>query len=535
MEDSVLSPSDYLKILKRRIWALIIPFLFIVVIAGLVALLWPPEYKSTAIILIEQREIPAEYVTSSMTTFAEQRMESINQRVLTSSRLLELINQFELYADLKKKKSTDEIIAKMREDIVLEPINVEVADRKSGRTATATIAFSLSYEGKNPQKVQRVANTITSLFLKEDLKVRKDQASSTSEFLKAEKERIREEVAAYEKKLADFKNKNVNSLPEMFQLNMQTLDTAQRNVDRYKETLRSLKEKEGELDEQLVNTPVDIESALQQRDDKEDDERRLEALKMELINLKTKFSDLYPDVKKLKQEIKELSVKVEETKKEKEAEKEANKEDDIKNPAYVTLSSRLAGIRSDIVSVKNNIKDFEKEAAVCKARLAATPGVEEKYNAILSERNFLRTKQADLQAKMMEADVAQELESKQKGERFSLVESARLPEKPFKPNRLAILLIGIVLGIGAGVGFASIVEFSDTSFRDGEALARATGFPVLTEVPKIITQEDRKRQKIKRVVITLVIVFGIIISVFLFDTFVMDLDVLWAKIMRRIS
>ncbi|RLC05804.1 MAG: chain-length determining protein [Deltaproteobacteria bacterium] len=535
MEENVLSPSDYIKILKRRIWSLIIPFMMIVIIAGAVALLLPPVYKSTSTILIEQREIPAEYVTSSMTTFAEQRIQSINQRVLTSSRLLELINQFELYTDLKKKKTIDEIIAKMREDVILEPVNVEVADRKSGRTATATIAFTLSYEGKDAQKVQRVANTITSLFLKEDLKVRKDQASSTSEFLQSETERIREKVAEYEKLLAEFKQQNANSLPEVFQVNMQTLDNIQRNIDRTKENLRALKEKESELREQLANTPMDLESTLPQRDLKEDDERRLEALKMELINLKTKFSDLYPDVKKLKQEIVELTQKVEQSKKEKEAEKESKKDEAFKNPAYVTLSSRLAGIRSDVGSVKNNLKDLAKEATVYKARLVATPGVEEKYNALLTERNFLNAKHADLQGKMMEAHVAEELESKQKGERFSLVESARLPEKPYKPNRLAIILIGIVLGIGAGVGFASIVEFSDTSFRDGETLARATGFPVLTEVPNIITREDRTKRTIKRLVIFVTIAVIIVVSIFLFDTYVMDLDVLWAKIMRRIS
>ncbi|MCD4719608.1 MAG: hypothetical protein K8S13_07065 [Desulfobacula sp.] len=535
MEENVLSPNDYIKILKRRIWSLIIPFMMIVIIAGAVALLLPPVYKSTSTILIEQREIPAEYVTSSMTTFAEQRMQSINQRVLTSSRLLELINKFDLYADQKKKKTIDEIIAKMREDLVLEPVNVEIADRKSGRTATATIAFTLSYEGKEAQKVQRVANTITSLFLKEDLKVRKHQASSTFEFLEAEKEKVRGKVAEYEKAIAEFKKQNAQSLPELFQMNMQAMDNLQRNIDGAKENLRALKEKESELAEQLTNTPVDLESTMPQREIKEDDERRLEALKMELINLKTKFSDLYPDVKKLKQEITELAVKVEQSKKEKEAEEASKKDEAIKNPAYVTLSSRLAGIRSDIGSVKNNLKDLKKEKDICKAKLTATPGVEEKYSALLIERNILKSKFADLQAKMMESQVAEELESKQKGERFTLVESARLPEKPYKPNRLAIMLIGIVLGIGAGVGFASIVEFSDTSFRDGEALARATGFPVLTEVPNIITREDRMKRMIKRLVIFSAIVVIIVISIFLFDTYVMDLDVLWAKIMRRIS
>ena len=534
MEENVLSPTDYWKILKRRKWSLLIPIFLIVILAGAVALFLPPVYKSTATILIENREIPEEYVTSSMTTYAEQRIQSINQQVLTSTRLMELINQFGLYADDRENQTMDEIIAEMREDIKLEPVSVEIADRRTGRATMATIAFTLSYEGKDPRKVQQVASTVTTLFLQEDLKVRKEQASSTYEFLEAEKERLQQEVNDYEKRLAAFKQKHVNTLPELFQVNMQALNNIQHNIDRSKENLRSLKEKKSTLEEELANTPKDIDSMSGQRDQKEDDERRLEMLKMELIKLKTKFSDKYPDVKKLKQEIEELSAKVEQTKKEKEVEKEELKQID-KNPAYVTLRSRLAGIRSDIASVKNNLADLEKEAAEYKARLAATPEVEEKYNALITQRDTLKLKLSDLQAKMMEAQVNEALESKQKGERFSLVESARLPETPFKPNRLAIALIGIVLGIGAGVGFASIVEFSDTSFRDGDDLARATGFPVLTEVARIITPQERMKIRVKRL-LTFVVVIGIIgAAVFLFHLYVMDLDVFWAKVMRRLS
>ncbi len=527
MEENLLSPSDYLKILKRRAWALILPFVLVVFISVVVALMLPAVYKSTANILIEQREIPEKYVTSSMTTFAEQRIQSINQRVLTSSRLLELIKQFDLYPELRKKKTIDEVIAKMQNEVVLQPVNVEVTDKKSGRTASATIAFTLSYEGENPKKVQQVANTITSLFLKEDLKVRKDQASSTSEFLKAEKDRILAQVAEYEKLLSDFKQKNVNSLPEMFQVNMQALNSTQRNIEQTKENLRSLKEKEGELTEQLANTLKDYEST--QIGQKDDDERRLESLKMELINLKTKFSDLYPDVKKIKHEIIDLEEKVKTSKENK------DEDDMIKNPAYVTLSSRLAGLHSDIDSVKISLKDLSKKETQYEFRLSATPAVEEKYNALLAERSVLKIKFADLQAKMMEADVAQVLESKQKGERFTLIEAARLPEKPFKPNRLAIVLIGIVLGLGAGVGIASIVEFSDSSFRDEATLARETGYPVLTEIPVIVTKDDIAKKRVKRIGILVGILSSIIICLFLFDNFVMDFDVLFAKISRRLS
>jgi polysaccharide biosynthesis transport protein len=534
MEENVLTPGDYWKILKRRKWFLLVPFFLIVILAGAVALLLPPVYKSTATILIEQREIPEEYVTSSMTTYAEQRIQSIRQRVLTTTQLAALIEQFTLYADQRETKTMDEIIAIMRSEIKLEPVSVEIADRRTGRTATATIAFTLSYEGKDPGKVQKVANTITTLFLEEDLKVRKDQASSTYEFLEREMERVQRDVAEYENRLATFKQQHVNTLPELYQVNMQALENVQRTIDRTRENLRSLREKESTLEAELANTPRDIKDVMSQQEKKEDDERRLESLEMALIKLRTQFSDQYPDVKKLKQEIAELSEKVAQDKTRREVEK-SSEEERINNPAYVTLNSRLAGIRTDITSVRNHLENLEKEAAEYQARLAATPEVEEKYNVLLTQRNTLKLKLSDLQAKMMDARVSQTLETEQKGERFSLVESARLPDQPFKPNRLAIALIGIVLGIGAGVGLAAIVEFSDTSFRDGETLARATGFPVLTEVGRIITAEERMKMRVKRLA-GFVAAAGIIAgAVFLFHLYVMDLDVFWAKVMRRFS
>lgn len=531
MEQKILTLSDYRQIITRRKWSLIAPFLAMMVFASFLALLLPSIFRSTATILIEQREIPAEYVTSSMTTYADQRIQSINQRILTSARLLELIQTFDLYSELKQKKTTDEIIEKMRKDIHLRPVNVEVTDRRSGRTATATIAFTLSFEGKDPSKVQRVTNTITSLFLSEDLKVREEQAVSTYDFLLQEKEAIQAQLAIAETKLAEFKKENVTSLPEIIQVNMQALDNIERNIERAKEDLRKGKEKKEALEAQLDNTSQYLDKRVFDPGAKEADERRLEMLKVELINLKTKFSDLYPDVVKMKQEIHALEQKVQANALKNEG---VIQDENQKNPAYTTLSSRLAGLKSDIKSIENQIQDLENQARSYRQRLMATPGVEREYNSFLSERNNLIAKYNDLQAKMMEAKMAKALESKQKGERFTLVEAARFPEKPYKPNRLAIALIGVILGIGAGICLAVLREFTDDSCKDPEELIKMTGFPVLAQIPKIITQKEIRRASQKRMAAlstaTVVLVTGLI----LFNNFVMDFDVLWSIMKRKL-
>ena len=211
MEPSVMTVADYVAIVQRRKWSLILPVVLVFAAAAAVALLLPPVYKSTATILIEEQEIPSEYVKATVTSYAEQRLQSINQRVMSSNRLLEIINRFDLYADMRDRWSTEEIVAKMREDTKLEPISAEVMDRRSGRPAEATIAFTLSYEGKAaPQKVQQVANVLTSLILDENLQVRARQTRETSEFLEGEMNRVKVALDDLEGRISAFKEKNIN-------------------------------------------------------------------------------------------------------------------------------------------------------------------------------------------------------------------------------------------------------------------------------------------------------------------------------------
>ena len=520
MEPNEMNFDDYIGILKRRKWSLILPMVIVFIAAAAVALLLPPIYKSEATILIEQQEIPDEFVMATVTSYAEQRLQSINQRIMSSTRLLEIINRFSLYKDLRDKWTTDEIVNKMREDTRMEPISAEVVDRRSGRLADATIAFTLSYEGKEtPQKVQQVANVLTSLFLDENLQVRTRQTRETTEFLEDELERVRTDLEEDEGRLAAFKEENINALPELLQVNLQTLNNIERNIELLQEQLRSQKEREGRIQGELANVSPSLEAAQQDR-------IRLEELKVELVYLKSRFTDEYPDVRKTEAEIAKLERQLADG-------KGGSGKSKPDNPAYISLASQLSSSRAEIKSIQKQISGLEAKAETYRRYIETTPKVEETYNALLAERNNTQTKHDDLMQKLMEARVSQGLETEQKGERFTLIDPARLPEKPYKPNRLAILLIGMVLSVGAGIGMVALREFSDNSVRNIETLVGRTSFPVLATIPVIITAQDINRRRIKRVawvVGAFFIVFG---GVVLFHYQVMDLNVFWAKLMRK--
>jgi hypothetical protein len=161
--------------------------------------------------------------------------------------------------------------------------------------------------------------------------------------------------------------------------------------------------------------------------------------------------------------------------------------------------------------------------------------VEEGYKNLLVERNNTQLKYDDLMKKFMEARVAHGLEKGQMGERFTLIDPARLPEKPVIPNRPVILLIGLFLGIGAGIGTASLQESADKSARSSEDLATNFPFPVLAEIPEIITLQDERRGQRRLRIITGIVVLSMVIVVMILHFFVMDLDVLWARLTRYLA
>lgn len=510
--------TDFISIVKRRRWGIMLPFTAFVLLSVVVILIWDPVYRSTATILIEEQDIPREYVMATVTSYAEHRLQAINQRIMSSARLLEIINRFDLYSDKRRRLTIEEIIEDMRKkDIRLETITADVVDPRSGRPTEATIAFTLSYEGKNPVVVQKVANVLASLYLEENIRVTGQQTAGATKFLEAEMISVRSNLLALEREISAFKERNPKSLPELFQFNLQSMDWSERNYMQLKDQLRTLREKESYLSTQLATIAPDTANQ---------DKERLKELRVLLVSLNTRFSDEYPDVIKTKAEIGLLEKKLQSA----DSQPEISGKPD--NPAYIALSSQLASIQSDIDSTMRQIEELDNNRDEYRQRLEKTPRVEEGYKNLLVERNNTQAKYDDLMKKFMEAKVAHGLEEEQMGERFTLIDPPRLPEKPVRPNQPIILLIGLMLGLGAAAGTASLQEASDKSVRRSEDLLTSLRFPVLAEIPEIVTEEDLARQKRRRNIILGTVIFSLAVIVMAIHFLVKDLDILWARFVR---
>src|SRR5581483_7951583 len=218
LDGKSLSIRDYVDIIIRRRWFLMAPT-FTLGLLGLVgALLWPPKYRSEALILVEQQKIPERYVTPNVVGDLQERLQSMTQQILSRTRLQHLIEQLGLYPELRARKTMDDVVDRMRKDIEVEPI-------RGGKGAGEITAFRISYATRSPALAQQVTNELTSLFIEENLQARTEQSESTTAFLESQLEQARQELAEQEKRMGEYKARYLGELPEQEQSNMQILSS----------------------------------------------------------------------------------------------------------------------------------------------------------------------------------------------------------------------------------------------------------------------------------------------------------------------
>lgn len=579
MRQRFTTSQDYKALLARRRRQILAPFLIVFGIITLVALLLPSVYRSASTILIEAQQIPQDLIRTTVTGYVEERLKLITQEIMGRARLLEIINRFGLYEDLRKRYTTEEIVDGMREDISLEMVSAETMDRRTGRPAPVTVAFTLSYEGKDPHKVQNVANALASLYLEANLKTRTTMAETSVTFLEKQAELYRNQCAELEKKISEFKEKHLGALPELLQLNLQTEQQMRTQLDNVDRDIRTLQDRKVYLEGQLAtvkpDSPLIDETGRRVLDTRE----RLKLMKSQLVSLKANFSENHPDVVKVKKEVRELekqvSLKDDLQRKRKELEDKkaalnqllgrvtdkhpdvvnlkreiAQYEQEIEqgakaseltrsvaeeadNPAYINLKTQVASTELELGSLKKKREDTHQKWLAYLGRLENMPRVERGYTDLSRDYDNAKAKYREITDKLMEARQGLNLEEVQAGEKFTIIEPAQFSQKPAKPNRLAIILIGFILGLGAGIGYASVLEFSDTSVRNGDDLQAITGVPVLAVIPRIFTEEELARQGKKTHYYVAIAAVILIIGILFVHFFVMDLELFWIEALRK--
>ncbi|MEW8027989.1 MAG: lipopolysaccharide biosynthesis protein [Candidatus Thiodiazotropha sp.] len=528
-EEELLGIGDYLAILKRRKMQLIVPAAIILLLSIGLALGLPSIYRAEATILIEQQEIPSELVRSTVTSYAGERIQVISQRVMTTENLGKIIDNYGLYKEERDDTSITLLAEKLHEDIELEMISADVVDPRSGRPTTATIAFTLAFSNKDPRIAQKVTNELVSLYLDENLRQRTQSALETSSFLSAEADRLNREISELEASLADFKKKHVNNLPELQQLNIQLMERNERELSETIQQIRNLEERKIYLQSELaqISPTTDIYNSSGNRVMGTED--RLRVLQTEYLALATRYTDNHPTLIKMKGEIEVL---------ENQLGADLGNRNNITqsdNPAYVQLETQLQAAESELSSLRSmkdeingKIRDFEE-------RLMQSPQVEREYRNLTRDYENALVKYQEIKAKQLEAQLAESLERERKGERFSLIEPPQLPEKPHKPNRMAVLFLGFVFSFAGGFGNVAVRESMDQTVYGSRGVTAITKAPPLAVIPYIECSDDQQQRKRNGAIV----ISGLfaMIGVFLVSVhmFYKPLDVIMYIVLRKLG
>jgi uncharacterized protein involved in exopolysaccharide biosynthesis len=550
-----------------------------------VALSWPPTYRTGATILIEQQEIPQDLVRSAISSFADQRVQVISQRVMTTQNLMSLIERYNLYPDIRESKPREVLLQKMRSDISMKMISADVIDPRSGRPTQATIAFSVSYQNHSPDLTLKVANELVTLYLNENLTSRTQMAEQTTAFFVEQAGEQQQHIDELDKKLAEYKEKHQDSLPDLAQLNLQVSDRTEMELHDAENHIAALDSQQVLLRAQLaqLNPNSQVFSDTGQRVMGVQD--RLKALKSQLADYKAKYAPAHPDIVNTEREIagleeeakaeaaapgptqdnaSELTRKlseaqaqlarasekytpehpdvqrlthlVEELKKELAAEPAAvaaAPTDHADNPVYIQVKGQLDSIAVERQAAEQKRDELRRKLDDYERRLAQEPVVERDYRELARDLENAQLKYQQIRAKQGEVQISENLETERKGERFTMIEPPLPPEKPVAPNRLLIIVAGFVFSLGAGIGTAFLIESTDPSIRGVSDVRRLLMVPPLAAIPTIVTRREQRWRRLRLVVGWVGVILLLAGALAFVHFFVRPLDVLWITLQHR--
>jgi uncharacterized protein involved in exopolysaccharide biosynthesis len=579
MEVSSKDLTHYLGVWKRRQGVICATAAVLFGISVAMAFLWPPSYRSTATILIEEQEVPTDLVRSAINSYADQRIQTIKQQVMTRPNLLKIVDQYKLYDGLRRRSTTEDVLEEMVEDIRINVISADVVDKRTHQPTKATIAFTLSYDGESPQVAQKVANEVTSLFLSENVKSRERSAQETTVFLRQESDNLAKHIEELDQRISAFKQKAGQALPELVQLNMQLMNQVDREVVDLDQRINSLEDRRNYLEGQLAtikpNTPIVTATGERILDASE----RLKALRAQYVSVASYLSVDHPDIIKMKQEIEALERETGETQSPDELRKrlsgeqaklqmlherlgaehpdvrraeqmvaslthtiaELDKRDKAQapakpeNPAYIQIRSQLTSALAELDALRRMRGEQKRRAAEYVKRLEQTPQLEPEYLELLRERDSSAKKYQDIRDRLLESEVSHGLEVQRKGERFSLIDPPDLPEKPEKPNRPVILFLGMLLAMAGGLGAGVAVDGFDHAVKDVRSLTELVALAPLAVIPYLPNTADLRRAVRRRRLWRWSGLGAGVLLLLLVHVLWVPLDVIWFVAMRKLG
>ena len=519
-----LTLKDYWLIVRRHKWLLVLPCVTIFIGVALWSFALPDIYRARTLILVEAQKVPEAYVQATVSSPVQTRLRTITQQIMSRTWLERVIRELRLLDDLQDRKTVDIYVGEMRRNI-----EVEVGGR--GRRGVGNDAFTVSYAGTDPRAVALVVNKLASLFIEENLKVREQHAIGTTEFLAKELQRVGALLQEQEEAVSKFKQRYMGELPTQQEANQRALDRLQLQLQANLEAQENARNRKSLLMQQLSTLQPDailgpevtpLEQQLAQR-------------RQALAELQRLYTDEYPDVRRLKQEVAELQEQLVANHSEPPATKRAQPARTVPGSLRWQFQEDIREIDLQVQNLDRQQASIRKQIAEYEQKVASAARREQELTVLTRDYQSTRANYASLLGKEMEAKIAENLEKRQKAEQFKVLDPARVPSRPWKPDRRKILMLGLGLGLAVGCGAVFLVEYLDRSFRDPEALKHFTALPVLATIPLLMTAVEQRKQRRKKRLFYAAGALTTVATIAAVHLFWMKIDLVFARTLQLLN
>ena len=482
--------DDYIDILKRRRWTLLLPILIIPALAFAVMQVVPKKFTSTTLVLVEQKQVPDDYVQPVLSSDVSGRLASLKEQVMSRSRLQPIIERYGLYPGTP---TVSEKLAEMRKAIAVAPIKTDVPNR----LASGIPGFTIAFTADKARTARDVCGEITTMFLNENLKAREQAVQGTTDFIKSQLEDAKRNLDDQDAKLAAFQRAHFGEMPEQSQSNMGLLTAMSAQVDATSQAINQLQQNRMYLESVIAQAAQETgtnpaspgapsASALQQQ---------LTKSQQTLDDLRTHYTPDYPDVVAAQREVDSLKAKIAEADKASTAAASATAKPATSTKIAARDTPQLAQMKAQLQGVVQAIEDKKRDQDRLRERLAqvqahvqSSPNVQEQQKALTRDYQSALQFYNDLLAKREHSEMASDLEKKQQGEQFRVMDPPNLPDSPMFPDPKIFMGAGFALAIAFAIGMTAFYEYRDRTLRNERDIFAFTQLPTLGTIP--LTSEE---------------------------------------------
>jgi polysaccharide chain length determinant protein (PEP-CTERM system associated) len=475
-------PKSIIDLIIKRRWFVMIPFSLAMIVGIYLSITLPRIYEASTLILIQPQRVPDRYVQAIVSADTSERISTLSQQVLSRSNLEKLIREFNLFKGTENSRMyIEDILGNLR-----ERITIDVSRDRRGDDA-----FTISFRGQDPVIVMNVTNALASYFIEENLRLRELQAVGTSDFLEAESQSMKSRLEAVEVQLKDYRESYMGELPEQLDSNLRILDRLQDHLGEREQSLAEAKIRLVALQSDAAQprnqpTTVIINPEAQQ------EPNNLEEMRAQLETLLSRYTKRHPDVVRLEARIAEAEKQAELIAQSRIKNSDTDSHDQPQTPILSPeFRVQKKEIMQEMQRLEIDIKDTKRQINIYKQRVENTPKREQELLSLKRDYENIKESYDSLLERKLEAEIAVNMERKQKGEQFRILDEAKLPQKPVKPDMKKLFVMVFAAGLGLGGGIIFLLEYFDNTLKRPDDIESDLKLDVLCMVPEIYTPKRK--------------------------------------------